>query len=87
MTFRFLLIFGLLTTSSVALAQSAAKPETPPQSHAQPDTKRDVNTQKDSEKLRTKQSSETFDLDKFFEDGARQAKDGASCQKPPEPIA
>lgn len=30
---------------------------------------------------------EEFDLDKFFKQGEENAKNGSSCEKPPEPVA
>lgn len=89
MTFKTLATaaLGLFILSPMVWAQTPTQSERPSQPQASQETKPDTKTNGDGVKSKPRSNEEMFDLEKFFEEGARQAQDGASCRKPPEPIA
>lgn len=74
--------FGL-GFSAFSMAQDQAASET---AKSQP-TEKTTKPKAPSEKADTDVVEDEFDIDEFFKQGEENAKEGSSCQSPPEPIS
>lgn len=76
------ILIGAIAAPLAAQSASGSKPANPPDASTAQPAKPDA-----QQKPPAAHKGPVKDFDKFFKDGAAQAKDGAQCSKPARPIA